>query len=298
MLVTGAARGIGLALATRLHGLGAKVALVGLEADRLAAAVAALGDRAAWFEADVTDDDAVTAAVAGCVDRFGGIDVAVANAGLSFVGTLQTQPMAQWLRIIDVNLVGVYRTDRAVLPHIVERGGYLLNIASLSAIAHAPLMSAYTASKAGVEAMTDALRVELSVTRATAGCAYFGFVDTDLVRGAYEHPATKAMNRLQPGFIKRPIPLEDAVSAIERGIERRAARLWAPRTVGPMLRARGFVQPVIEQVVTRRRRGLAEALRLADPASGAGAPPTDPRLGVAIQDGTAAGDHGSAVDLV
>ncbi|CAN5243237.1 SDR family oxidoreductase [soil metagenome] len=298
VLVTGAARGIGAAVAERMHSRGANVALVGLEPDRLEQRTKALGERAAWFEADVTDNDAVVAAVEGAAGGFGGIDIAIANAGLSFVGTLQTQPMEQWIRTIDVNLLSVYRTDRAVLPHLVERGGYLLNIASLSAIAHAPLMSAYTASKAGVEAMTDALRAELSVTRATAGCAYFGFVDTDLVRGAYEHPATRAMHMTQPTFLKRPIPLTDAVDAIDRGIARRASRLWAPRFVGSMLRLRGSVQPLAEALMTRKPEDLRAAVRLADPAMAADAPPVDPALGVAIQDGRAALEHGSAAELI
>jgi NAD(P)-dependent dehydrogenase (short-subunit alcohol dehydrogenase family) len=297
VLITGAARGIGAAVAERLHAKGANVALVGLEPDLLRTRAEALGSRATWFEADVTDGDAVQAAVDGCASAFGSIDVAIANAGLSFVGALGTQPVEQWVRTIDVNLIGVYRTDRAVLPHLIESGGYLMNIASLSALAHAPLMSAYTASKAGVEAMTDALRIELSVTAATAGTAYFGFIDTDLVRGAYEHPATQAMNRIQPAFLKRPIALSDAVDAIDRGIQRRAARLWAPRFVGAVLALRGAVQPLVDAAMARGGADLAAAVRLADPAHAVGAPPSDPALGVAVQDGVGALAHGSAVDI-
>ena len=146
VFVTGAARGIGAAVAEQMHRRGANVALVGLEPDRLAERAAALGERAIWFEADVTDSDALVAAADGTADRFGGIDVAVANAGLSFIGSVQTQPVEEWVRTIEVNLLGVYRTDRAVLPHVVARGGYVLNVAALSAIGPAPLMSAYTAS--------------------------------------------------------------------------------------------------------------------------------------------------------
>ncbi len=299
VLVTGAARGIGAAIAERMHRRGANVALIGLEPERLAARADALGDRAVWAEADVTDSDQLDAAVARTVDRFGGIDVAIANAGLSFVGALASQPVEQWVRTIEVNLLGVYRTDRAVLPHIVASRGYLVNVASLSAVAHAPLMSAYTASKAGVEAMTDALRIELGPTGAVAGCAYFGFVDTDLVRGAYEHPATKALNGVQPSLIKRPIPLAQAVDALERGIDRRAHRFWAPWFVGPMMAVRGVLQPLLELGMGQRREQIAAALRLADPAhAAADAPPVDDRLGVAIQDGHAALEHGSARDLV
>src|ERR1019366_8847400 len=154
VFITGAARGIGAATAERLHAKGANVALVGLEPERLEENAARLGDRAACFEADVTDFDALQRAVAGTVERFGGIDVAIANAGLAFVGALATAPIEQVERTFAVNLLGVWRTDRAVIGHIVARRGYLLNICSLSAVAHTPLMGPYTSTKAGVEALT------------------------------------------------------------------------------------------------------------------------------------------------
>src|ERR1700746_3882006 len=183
--ITGAARGIGKASAERLHAKGANVALVGLEPERLEENAASLGERAAWFEADVTDFDALERAVAGTVARFGRIDVAIANAGLAFVGALATAPVEQVERTLAVNLLGVWRTDRAVIGQIMQRKGYLLNIASAAALVHGPLMGPYTATKAGVEAMTDALRIESAPFGAAVGCAYFGFIDTDLVKAAY-----------------------------------------------------------------------------------------------------------------
>lgn len=277
--VTGAARGIGLGIAQRLHARGANVALVGLEPELLEARAAELGDRAAWFEADVTDLDALRLAAAGTAQRFGGIDVAVANAGLSFVGAVESQPAEQWQRTIDVNLVGVFKTDQAVLPYLRERRGYVANVASLSAIAHAPLMSAYTASKAGCEALTDALRQELAGTGTTAGCVYFGFIDTDLVRNGFEHPASAVITRSQPRSIRTPVPLSVAVDTLEDAIARRRARAWAPRFVGPMLFLRGITQPLVELAARREHRTIAEAVRLAHPEHAA-APPVDPELGV------------------
>ena len=188
VFVTGAARGIGGRVAERMHSKGANVALVGLEPDLLEERAAKLGDRAAWFEADVTDTEALERAVKGTIERFGGIDVAVANAGIHTVGSLITAPPEQIERTINVNLFGVWRTDRAVLPYVIERKGYLLNIASLAAAAHAPLMGPYAASKAGVEGLTDSLRVEMAPTGARAGCAYFGFIETDLVKATSSIP--------------------------------------------------------------------------------------------------------------
>lgn len=270
VLITGAARGIGAESARRLHAKGANVALVGLEPDRMEALAAELGERVAVFEADTTDVGALERAVAGTVERFGGIDVAIANAGIQMSGAVATMPERAVERTLEVNLLGVWRTDRAVLPQITARGGYLLNVASLATATHAPLMAAYAASKAGVEAFTNSLRVETSVTRARVGCAYFGFIDTDIVRGSFSQPSNAQMRAMLPPFMRTPAPLSVAIDAIEKGIEKRSARLWAPRYVGPALALRGVLQPLSEwQTMRMGRKQLAEALRLADPATGA-----------------------------
>ena len=280
VLITGAARGIGAEAAVRLHARGANVALVGLEPERLEQVAARLGDRAVAFEADVTDPAALERAVAGTLERFGRLDVAIANAGLHFVGAIATAPAAQIERELQVNLHGVIHTVRAVLPHVVERRGYVLNVASLAAAAHAPLMGPYAASKAGVEAFTNCLRVELRRTGTRVGCAYFGFIDTDLVRNGLDHPSSRILEGLMPGFVRRPVPVEAAVDAIEKGVLRRQARVWAPRYLGGALAARGLMQPLFELRAMYDRR-LSTAIELADPALGHGTS-QDPRLGIAI----------------
>ena len=176
----------------------------------------------------------------------------------------------------------MWRTDRAVIEQITERRGYLLNIASLSAVAHAAMMGPYTTAKAGVEALSDALRMETAPSGARVGCAYFGFIDTDLVRAAYAQPSVELMNTELPGFLRNPAPLPNAVDAIERGIERRAARVWSPRWVGAAIAVRGVLQPLLEWRAERNSAQLTEAMRLADPASG-NVPEADPLLGVATQ---------------
>jgi NAD(P)-dependent dehydrogenase (short-subunit alcohol dehydrogenase family) len=179
--------------------------------------------------------------------------------------------------------MGAWRTDRAVLDEIVRNRGYLLNISSLAAASHAPLMGAYAASKAGVEAMTNSLRVELAPSGARVGCAYFGFIDTDLVKASFAHPSTQALTAVMPKFVARPAPLSEAVDAIERGVARRSARIWAPRFVGGALAFRGLLQPVSEWRVTRSRR-LPKALMLADPRPDAAAlSERQATLGVAAQ---------------
>jgi NAD(P)-dependent dehydrogenase (short-subunit alcohol dehydrogenase family) len=279
VFVTGAARGIGAATAERMHARGANVALVGLEPERLRENAERLGERAAWFEADVTDLEALQAAVAGTVERFGGIDVAVANAGIAFTGALSTAPVEQVERTLAVNLLGVWRTDRAVLEELRRSRGYLLNVASLAAVTHTPMMGPYTSAKAGVEALTDALRLELAPHGVGVGCAYFGFLDTDLVKASFALPSTEAAKQSMPDWMRNPAPLAKAIDAVERGISRRSARVWSPRWVGPLIYLRGLLQPLLERQALRDMDSLRENVRIAETSDESAT--MDPLLGVA-----------------
>jgi NAD(P)-dependent dehydrogenase (short-subunit alcohol dehydrogenase family) len=281
VFITGAARGIGAGAARRLHDKGANVALVGLEPERLQALAKELGDRAIALEADVTDFEALQRAVDATVERFGGIDVGIANAGIAYTGPLATAPVEQVERTLAVNFLGVWRTDRALIAHIKERKGYLLNIASLAAATHAPLMGPYAAAKAGVEALTNSLRIETAPSGARVGCAYFGFIDTDLVRASFAQPSAQMMNGRAPSFIRNPAPLSKAIDAIEQGVERRADRLWAPRWVGAVLTLRGLLQPLTERQIAKDEARLVESLRVSETSQESST--QDPLLGVAMQ---------------
>ena len=264
ILITGAARGIGAATARRLHSRGASVALVGLEAGNLEALVAELGpERAAWWEADVTDVGVLRTAVDAAVERFGGLDAAVANAGVHYTGAFATSPLERLERELEINLLGVLRTDHVVLEHLLRSGGYLLNVASLAAASHAPLMTSYAASKAGVEALTNSMRQELALEGVGVGCAYFGFIDTDMVRDAEADPANARMLGMLPGFVRRSVSVEHAATAIELAIRDRRARTWAPRYVGSALLSRGWIQPLAERVSRAQSKRLRSALQLA-----------------------------------
>jgi NAD(P)-dependent dehydrogenase (short-subunit alcohol dehydrogenase family) len=280
IFITGAARGIGAGAARRLHERGANVALIGLEPELLRQLTNELGARAAYFEADVTDADALERAVAGTVAKFGGIDVVIANAGILHVGSIADSLTHQFERTLNVNLMGVWRTLRATLPQVIARKGYILNIASLAALGHGPLMGAYAASKAAVDALSDSLRIELGPTGARVGCAYFGAIDTDLVQGSRQHPAITELERMTPRFIGAEIPLSKAVDVIEDGIRRRAARIWAPRWVGLFLALRGVMQPILEWQVARNP-GLVKALDIARASQGDKAAHQDDVLGTA-----------------
>jgi NAD(P)-dependent dehydrogenase (short-subunit alcohol dehydrogenase family) len=261
VLITGAARGIGAEAARRLAKRGAQVSLVGLEPELLQAVAAELGPRAAWFEADVTDWDALQRAVDGTVERFGGIDVVIANAGIAPFGTVATIDPADFEQTIQVNLLGVWRTVRTTLPHVTARSGYILPIASLAAALHPPMLAHYAATKAGVEAFADSLRAEVRHTGTRVGVAYFSFIDTDMVRQGLDHPSADVMREATPGPFSKTAPLSAAGKAIERGVERRADKVWAPRWVLPMTWLRGILQPLSQR---GNQDKIAEAVRLAE----------------------------------
>ena len=261
VLITGAARGIGAEAAQRLAKRGAKVSLVGLEPDLLEQVAAGIGPNAAWFEADVTDWDALRAATDATVERFGGIDVVIANAGIAPFGTVATIDPADFEKTIEVNLLGVWRTVRTVLPHVVARQGYILPIASLAAALHPPMLAHYAATKAGVEAFSDSLRAEVRHTGTRVGVAYFSFIDTDMTRDGLDSPSANVLRDATPGPFSKTAPLSAAGRAIERGVTRRADKVWAPRWVLPMTWLRGILQPLSQR---GNQDKIAEAVRLAE----------------------------------
>lgn len=253
VLITGAARGIGAALAARLHERGARVALAGLEPEQLEAVAAACGD-APWHECDVTDPAQVESAVTRSVEALGGLDVVVANAGIAAQLPLVGGDPTIMRRTMEVNVFGVYNTVRLAGPHVSHPSGYVLVVSSLAAAVRVPLLGAYSASKAAVEAMGDTLRIEMRPSGARVGVAYFAELDTDMTRRGFDTQAAAALTG--GGSVTPTTPLEVGIDALERGIARRSRRIVAPRWVGPVLPVRMAVQPVIE-AYTRRRVGKA-----------------------------------------
>ncbi|WP_026909398.1 short-chain dehydrogenase/reductase [Patulibacter minatonensis] len=259
VLITGAARGIGAALARDLAARGARVALVGLEDERLAALCTELDDQApaagphAWFPADVRDLDAVWSAVAGAVERFGGLDVVVANAGIVNLGTVAGSRTEDLLRTIDVNLQGVVRTVGAALDPVIDARGHVLVVSSSSALGPTAGMAAYTASKAGVEAFADALSQELRPTGVSVGCAYLGWVDTDLVRDVDALlPSLRLLRRRLPWPLRATTSPEVAAAALADGIADRRRRVMVPRGLG-ILR---WTRPVLTSRAGEATMGL------------------------------------------
>jgi NAD(P)-dependent dehydrogenase (short-subunit alcohol dehydrogenase family) len=266
-LVTGGARGIGFATARALHARGASVAVVDLRVKDAREAAKRIGERAAGFGADVAKRNAIQKAVNQTVDQFGGLDVVVANAGIAPLHprtTRMTEP-AQFERIVEVNLLGVYRTVEAALPQVVERHGHLVLVASVYAFFNGTMNSAYATAKAGVEALGRSLRTELHPHGASATVAYFGFIDTKMVQGIVEEdPLGRRFEEYLPRFLTRRLPPEAAGEALVRGIERRAPRVIQPPYWRAAFGLRGVMNPVLDRFMERDRGQLAELLREAD----------------------------------
>jgi NAD(P)-dependent dehydrogenase (short-subunit alcohol dehydrogenase family) len=242
VLITGAARGIGAESARRLATRGANVSLVGLEPEELQRVASHCGPGAAWHEADVRDAQALETAVEATVERFGSVDAVIANAGIGPMGTVRSVDPAAFEATIDVNLLGVWRTIRACLPQLIERRGYVLVVASGSAATHVPGMAAYAASKAGVEALANCLREEVRHLGVDVGCAYFLFVDTDLVAAADAHPALGAMADHRPPLVRKKHSVGKVAEAVARALEERRTWIVVPGWFRAVLLLRGPLQ--------------------------------------------------------
>jgi NAD(P)-dependent dehydrogenase (short-subunit alcohol dehydrogenase family) len=248
-LVTGAARGIGYETARQVHMRGASVAVVDLDPEQAHEAAERIGARAIGIGADVTDEGALRAAVAETVERFGGLDVAVANAGIaqSQVATVRGIGGEEWERVFEVDLLGVWRTVRAVLPQIVERKGHIVVTGSVYSFANGVLNSPYAVAKAGVEALGRGLRAELMPLGASAGVVYYGWVDTRLVQDGFERKHSDRLQENAPGWLFKRIQPDEAGAATVRGIEERAPRTFAPKWWRYVSALRGIVNPILDR---------------------------------------------------
>jgi NAD(P)-dependent dehydrogenase (short-subunit alcohol dehydrogenase family) len=239
----------------------------------------ACGDRGAAFECDVTNREQTQAAVDGTVERFGGIDAVVVNAGIGSGGLMRYMDPDAFEAVLRVNLIGSYRTIQATLPHVIDRRGYILQIASVAAVVHTPGMAAYSASKAGVEAMADSLRGEVAHLGVDVGQAYFSWIGTDMVYGGDDSPISQRMQQELRGPMAKRYPVSMAADAIIQGIEERRRIVVTPRWVRPMIAIktalqrlaesqRGTIIPEIEEL-TRQEIAKHGAAEVFEP-SGAG----------------------------
>jgi NAD(P)-dependent dehydrogenase (short-subunit alcohol dehydrogenase family) len=253
-LITGAARGIGYETARQMHMRGASVAVVDLDPEQAREAAERIGARAIGVGADVTDQGAMQAAVAETVERFGGLDVVVANAGMAQPKTATVRGIGteEWERVFEVDMLGVWRTVRAALPQIVERRGHVVVTSSVYAFINGVVNSPYAAAKSGVESLGRSLRTELTPLGASASVAYFGLVDTRLLQDALDRPHSGGLvDTLLSGRLSKRIPPSEAGAAVVRGIEERAPRIFAPKWWRYVSALRGLLNPLIDRRLER-----------------------------------------------
>lgn len=251
-LITGGARGIGLETARALHARGVGVALLDIDEREAREAASALGARAIGIGADVADETSVRLAVEAAVTELGGVDIVVANAGIAQpVRPVSVVDRDAFDRTLAVNLNGVVHTVRQTLPQVIERRGHVAVIASVYAFVNGSMQSSYAMSKAAVEQLGRALRVELAPHGASAGVAYFGFVETDLVRGVMSDPLANRAEEIAPRALRKRILPAEAAAALVAGIEHRAARTVLPRRWTAYFRLRGLLGPPIDEYLVR-----------------------------------------------
>ena len=263
VFITGGARGIGLDAAQRLHARGARVVIVDVDAARAGAQAGQFGARALGLGCDVSNRAQLDMAVEQTIVTFGRIDVVIANAGIAPpVESVRFGAERAFDRVLDVNLHGVVNTVRATLPTLLATGGYLLIVSSLYAIVNGALSAPYAMSKSAVEAFGRSLRVELAGSAVDVGIAYFGFIDTTLLREAMGKAGIAELRNSLPKFITKPVPVGRAGTAIAKGVAQRASRITAPRWMRLTLPSRGLIQYLDGAMV--RNRNVRTAIDAAD----------------------------------
>ena len=255
-LITGGARGVGAELARRLHEKGARLVLTDVDEPALKDIAAELSDdRVLTVVADVRELDAMQKAAERAVERFGGIDIVVANAGISTYGSVLNVDPEAFRLLVDINIIGVFNTVRAALPSVIDRRGYVLVVSSAAAFAASPGLVPYDTSKAGVEHFANALRLEVAHLGVDVGSAHMLWIDTPLVQEAKSDlPSFRKMLAALPGPLGKTTSVEACGKAFVKGIEGRKRYIYCPdyvsllRWFNPLLSTR-FIEAGISKPV-------------------------------------------------
>ena len=264
VLVTGAAQGIGAATARALVQGGAAVALLDVEEEGVMAVAASLGGQALALRADITKSSELEGAVGATLERFGSIDAVVANAAIEILGAVDEMDPDEFQRVIDINLVGTWRTVRATVAALTESRGYYLIVSSLAAVTHGPFNAAYNASKAGVVALAKSLRLEMAPRGVGVGIAYVTYADTATARRAVEDARMQEVLAAMPGGGLKPMPVDRAANAFVRAIAKRQRRVLFDRSSRLAVNAPELASAIAERmmrrpltVLERRRSGTS-----------------------------------------
>jgi 3-oxoacyl-[acyl-carrier protein] reductase len=209
--VTGSTRGIGLAIARAMHGAGAKVAIVGRDAERARAVAAELGERTTGVGCDVAVAEQVETALAAAESALGPIDVLVNNAGLTRDNILLRLTDADWDAVLDANLKGAFHTTRAVIKGMMKRrSGRIINVTSIVGLVGNKGQANYAASKAGLVGFTKSVAKEYAGRGILANCIAPGYIDTDMTSGLPDAAKATLLQDIALGRLGRP---EDVAGA-------------------------------------------------------------------------------------
>lgn len=278
VFVTGAASGIGRAVAEQAAREGAVLHLTDIQAEPLAEVAAATG--AAFAQAaDLSDYDAVRELAGALTAEHGSMDVVLNVAGISMWGTVSSLEHDHWRRLVDVNLMGPIHVIEELLPPMIEagRGGHLVNVSSAAGIIGMPWHAAYSASKFGLRGVSEVLRFDLrrhgiGVSLVCPGAVATPLTETIHIAGVDK--AGKAFRRAQAGFRKGAVSPEEAAEAIWNGVKRNrywvytshdiraihALQRYAPWAYALAMRGMSFgANKVLPEVERARRSGPAAA---------------------------------------
>jgi len=265
VVITGSTGGLGSAIAKSLHYKGAKLALLDLDIQAASAQAKTFGgsDIAEAWEVDVCSFESLETAMAAAAKHFGRIDVVIANAGIEIVAPMATLSPKSFDSLIDINLNGVWRTFKTGLPYVQQQKGYLMAISSMAAFVHSPLQSAYTASKAGVWAMCDSIRLELKHLGVGVGSVHPTFFKTPMVDQMHADPAARKLWGGNEGGLWKMVTIDAVVDGIIQGIEQRKDMIVVPRQNLPIANAPGMFRKIIEKLGFKQH-DVVEAIALSD----------------------------------
>jgi NAD(P)-dependent dehydrogenase (short-subunit alcohol dehydrogenase family) len=279
VLITGAASGLGLALATRYAADGRRVLLTDLDQDALDRAVAGLPapsrGRVATRVLDVRSDDDWEDARAWVREHWDGLDVLVNNAGVATGGRFAKTPMEDWDWILEINLKGVVRGCRTFVPLFQEQGsGQLVNIASAAGLLNPPVMSSYNVVKAGVVSLSETLRYELEPDGIKTSVVCPTFFRTGLA-GTFRTPDEAVRGTMEKLVTKSAVPAERIAGRIVDGVAKGRFLILTDREGAVAYATKRFLPPLFQREVRKGAARLLGAIARTDrstPADPAAAP--------------------------
>lgn len=266
ILISGAASGLGLALARRYADAGWRVFLTDVDVAALDQAVASLGagDRILSQTLDVRSADDWSAARERCVAEWGGLDVLINNAGVATGGGFARTPIEDWDWIIDINLKGVIRGAATFVPLFAEQGqGHVVNVASLAGLVNPPLMASYNVVKAGVVSLSETLRFELEPQGIATSVVCPSFFRTGLATG-FRTPDPAVRQLMERLVTASDVPAERIAATIQEGIAAKRFLILTDRDGRVAYAVKRYLPPLFNTMIRRRGRRLLERVAAAN----------------------------------